>query len=115
MGARGEGTLEIDGREVRILFTNRALAQAEQRMNKGALAVVRELVAGEGKISDVAQLLREGMQAANRDNGHRRETVSLNDAYDLIDQVGIKTAMITVMEAMTAVLTYSGEEEPDPN
>ena len=67
MGARGERVLTLPGGdEVAILFTNFALAEAEQRTGKSVLALMS---GGQFGISDTAQLLRAGMQAANRENG----------------------------------------------
>jgi len=109
MSARGERVIETPDDEVRILFTNLALANAEQRMNKSVLAVARQLIDGQAGITEVAHLLRAGMEAANRSNGRRREAVSLADAYAVMDQVGLTTVITAVLEAMTEVLMYRGE------
>lgn len=116
MGARGEQIIDTPGGEVRILFTNFALASAEGRMNKPVLGVARDLVNGQAGITEVAHLLRAGMEAAERDNGARKATVSLQDAYTVMDEAGFTAVMTAVLEAMTAVLMYQGEvEAADPN
>jgi len=116
MGARGERVIETEAGEITILFTNQALAEAEQRMNKGILGILFNSQIG---IGDVAHLLRAGMQAAYHDQGRRKEAVSLHDAYKIMDEVGFSEVFTAVTEAVKAVLNYQREQEengePDPN
>lgn len=117
MSARGERDIKTERGEIRLLLTNFALAQAELKMNKPALAVAREALDGQAMVSDIAHLLRAGMEAANREAGYRREGVPLSEAYRVLDEAGYVTVMRAVVEAITAVMTYTPPEEqaPDPN
>lgn len=115
MAARGERFLTTDDGEIRILFTNQALAEVEQRTNKSILAMARDLVNGSGALSDVAHLLRAGMQASNQDNGYRKEAVSLHQAYKVMDNVGFAVVLKVVLEAMTDVLIYSRDNDDSKN
>jgi hypothetical protein len=116
-GARGESTLEANGREVRVLFTNRALADAEQKLGRSILAVVQGMTNGTTGLSETAQLLRVGMEAARRDAGEPGPAVALNTAFDVMDAAGYGQTAKVVMEAAAAVLSYgtSGTEASDPN
>jgi hypothetical protein len=112
MSARGERFLETEDGEIRILFTNQALAEAEQRMGKSVLAVARDLVNGQGGVVDVAHLLRAGMQASNN-NGRIKNTVSLHQAYKIMDDVGFAVVLKAILEAITDVLMYSRNDDDD--
>lgn len=117
MGARGEREIVLpDGDEVEILFTNQSLAEAEQRLGKSSLAVMQGMLNGQSGVNDVANLLRAGANAANRANG-KSHTISLKQAYDIMDKAGFQKCMVAVMEAVSEVLTYDGEEseDSDPN
>jgi hypothetical protein len=113
MGARGEQVIETPDGKIRILFTNFALASAEKRLDKSALGVARELIDGRPAIGDVVELLRTGMEAANRESGDRR-SVPAREAYQVVDTVGLVTVVAAVTEAMTAVLIYRGDSPPQP-
>jgi hypothetical protein len=41
MSARGVGTIKVNGHEVPILFTNRALLTAEKQVGKGILGILQ--------------------------------------------------------------------------
>lgn len=118
MGARGEREILLpDGEDVSILFTNQALADAEQSIGKGAIAILQGMVNNESGILEVGHLLRAGVNAASRAN-HNKKTISLKQAYDIMDNVGYRIVMVSVMEAMTEVITYDGDSEiddTDPN
>lgn len=123
-GARGERIILAGEREVRILFTNRALADAERQMGKSVFGVARGLIGGQSGIVDVAYLLQAGMQAAKRDAGERPVAVSLDSAFQVLDEAGVTAVATAVMEAMAAVLSYdpstssgrgSGQDGADPN
>lgn len=120
MGARGEGTIRAGDREVQILFTNRALAQAEQAMGKSTIAVTQGFLNGAAGIGDLAHLLQAGMEAARRDSGERGRVVTTRDAYNVLDEAGFAAVTQVVMEAVAAVLSYGADvngdgEDADPN
>lgn len=129
MTARFEGHLTAEDdrgktREVRILFTNRALAEAEQAMGKGVIGVAQGFATGSTGLFEVAHLLRAGMEHARREAKQRGRPITLNDAYEVLDQCGFSRVAQTVMESVAAVLSYDpdnviplGEPEngADPN
>jgi len=110
-GARGESIVQVDGREVRILFTNRALANAERAIGRSILAVAQGFARGESGIGDVAQLLLVGIEAARQDARITGRATTLNDAYTLMDAVGFAQAANAVMEAVAAVIQYGTESD----
>ncbi len=112
-GARGEGIIELDERQVAILFTNRALAQAEKGMGKSVLGVVGDLGNGQAGIGDVAHLLQAGMEAARRDARAGGRPVTLDDAFEVLDQAGFSATVTAVVGAMAAVISYSREDGED--
>jgi hypothetical protein len=115
-GARGEATIQADGREVRILLTNRALADVEQKLGRSILVLAGGMAAGTTGISETAELLRAGMEAARKDAGDPGPVIGLNQAYGVMDAVGFGPTAKAVMEAVAAVLSYGKPAEAsDPN
>lgn len=114
-GARGERIIQAGEQEVRVLFTNRALADAEKNMGKSVFSVARGLVNGQSGIGDIANLLQAGMRAARRDAGEKPFAVSLDRAFAILDEAGVTAVTTAVMEAMTDVLSYKPEDGADPN
>lgn len=118
-GARGERTFRANGREVTVLFTNRALAGAERRLGKGIVGVAQGLLDGASGLTEVAILLQTGMEASRIDSKVGGRSVTMDEAYQVLDQAGFGAVSGAVMEAVAAVLGYSGEAasdaEPDPN
>ena len=115
-GARGEATIQIGDREVQVLFTNRALAEVEQRLNRSILDVAQGMANGTTGISETVVLLRAGMEAARRDAREPGPAVALNTAYDVMDGAGFGPVAEAVMDAVGAVLSYGQhEEDADPN
>jgi hypothetical protein len=109
-GARGDAIIKAGEREVRILFTNRALANAERQIGKSVIAVAQGFARGDTGIGDVAQLLAAGIEAARQEARTGGRATTLNDAYGVMDQVGFERATQAVMEAISAVLSYKGDE-----
>jgi hypothetical protein len=111
--ARGEQTItKPDGSEVRVLFTTRALAEAETAVGKPVLQIFDELSRNAAGIGAVAQVLRAGMEAARRDAKGGGRPIAINDAYDLMDEVGFAAVVTAIAEGVTVVL---GSDAPDPN
>lgn len=116
-GARGERFIEYEGKELPVLFTNRALAEAEQRTGKIILQLANRLDLGMG---DVATMLCVGLEAARRDMApglRQRKQYTLDDAWKIMDAVGYTACITAVMEAMMAVMAYEPEatgDEDDP-
>lgn len=112
-GARGETTIQADGREIRLLYTNRALAEAEKQVGRSVIGIAQGFADGTSGITEVAHLLRAGMEAARRDGGGGGRVVSLNDAYQVLDELGFSAVTVAVMEGVAAVLSYGAESEDD--
>jgi hypothetical protein len=120
MSARGESTIKVNNREVKILFTNRALVSAEKQIGKGIVGILNGFIEGQSGIVDLQALLRAGMEAARQDSGGRGKPVSNDDAMIVIDELGFTAAIVPVMEAVSAVISYNGQAESgdqgdDPN
>ncbi len=110
-GARGEATIVLSDTEQRaVLFTNRALADAERMTGKTVLQLVTAAGRGELGMADTAALLLVGMENARRDAKVGGRSFIIGDAYDVMDQVGFAECARAVMEALAAVVAY---ERPD--
>lgn len=115
MGARGEGTIQAGDREVVVLYTNRALAEAEQRMGKSVIGVAQGFAGGESGVLEIVYLLQAGMEAARRDARSGGRPIPLGDAYQVLDEAGFAAVAGVVMTAVAAVLSYGTGEAEDPN
>jgi len=114
-GARGEGIIRHGETEHRILFTNRALAEAESATGKSVLALAQGFGAGTTGVGDIAQMLAVGLEAARRDANAGGRTYTVADAYRIMDQVGFGETARSVMEAMSAVLRFGTDQDESPN
>lgn len=116
-GARGEGYLELEGESYVVLFTNRALADAERATGK---TVMQLMAAAQGNaigMGDVAHLLAVGLEYARREHRNRTGGYTANDAWRLLDQLGFATVAAVVLEALAAVMSYRpgpGKEDASP-
>lgn len=108
-GARGEAELQANGRTLRVLFTNRALAEAEAAIGKGIIGVAQGFDAGTSGVLELAQLLRAGMEAARRDAREGGRPISMDEAYAVLDEVGFSGVAEAVFLAVAAVLSYDGQ------
>lgn len=115
-GARGEVTLQVGEREVPILFTNRALANAERAIGRTVLEIVRSATEGAMGVGDTAALLQAGMEAARRDRKAGGMQVTVDDAYAVMDEAGFAVVGPALLEGLVAVLGYGlkDEEPADP-
>jgi hypothetical protein len=115
-GARGESIIQGDDAEYRILFTNRALAEAESTCGKSVIAIAQGFTIGATGIGDVAQMLAVGLEAARKDARLNTRAYTVGDAYRIMDEVGFTVATRAVMESVAAVLRFRSEpvEGQDP-
>lgn len=109
MGARSEQVIQLEEREVKLLFTNRALADAETQLGKTVIAIAQGFQAGQSGLVDVATLLRVGMEAARRENHDSSKPVSLQDAYEVMDAVGFAEVASVVMNSVADIIGYSSK------
>lgn len=103
-GARGEGYLELDGETYVILFTNRAIADAERATGKSITQLL-----GEGDklgIGDTAHLLAVGLEWGRREGRQQPAGYNSNDAWRLLEQLGFVACLEVVLTALVAVLEY---------
>jgi len=114
-GARGEGYLDVDGEQVVVLFTNRALADGERATGKSILQILRGAQNQELGIGDVAQLLLVGMEAARREARSASRAYAIADAYRVMDAVGFTEVASVVFNAIAAVVAYDGTGGMRPN
>lgn len=113
-GARGEAVLKVGEREVPILFTNRALANAERAIGRTVLEIARESLQGSMGIGDTAALLQAGMEAARRDRKAGGMQVTVDDAYAVMDEAGFAMVGPALLEALVAVLGYGLKDDEEP-
>jgi hypothetical protein len=113
-GARGETTIQADGREVTVLYTNRALADAERALGRSIIAILEDARPG---VLDLAHMLYAGMKAARRElpGRDRGPSVTLDDVFAVLDEAGYAAVTVAVVEAITDVLSYGPDEDGDPN
>lgn len=109
-GARGEAILTVDGQRYEVLFTNRALAEAEGLIGRTATSLLDRAAMS---LTDLASLLLAGLEAARRANDPRHPRYTLDDAWSLIDRAGFMAVTRAVTEGMVAVLTYTPEREQE--
>ena len=110
-GARSEVIITVGEEEVDLLFTNRALAEAERAMGKGLWG---GLQADELRLDDVAHLIRAGLAAARREHGGAGKPVSMDDVWRIMDTIGFQKALQIAAEAIAEVLTYEPGEDANP-
>jgi hypothetical protein len=115
---RGKRVIEAEDRNVEILYTNYAIAQAEEDMGIPIVQFLQSVESNSFSVGDVAKLLKAGMESARMDARLGGRRVTLRDAFAVMDEVGLGQVMEQLLLAVTEVLAKgtSYEEEPDdPN
>ena len=107
MAARSEQIITTDDREVKILYTNRALATAEKLMGKSVISVAQGFADGGSGIAEIAILLQVGIDEYRRDARLGGPAITVNDAYSIMDEVGFSEIAGVVMNAIAQVLGYN--------
>jgi len=117
VGARGEATIRLADRDVTVLFTNRAMIEAERQMGRSVLSIVQGFSEGNVGFTEISQLALVGMQAARRDAREGGPPIKPDDAIAVMDEAGFSAVAAAVMEAVAAVLGYDrdAEDDADPN
>lgn len=114
-GVRGEAAIQTENGEIQVLYTTRALVDIETTTGKTILAIAEGFGNGESGITDIAQILRAGMENHRRDARAGGQICKLNDALNVLDEVGFSEVAGVVMEAVAYVLGYGTETDDDPN
>ena len=109
MSARSETTIFTDDNEVKLLYTNRALANAEKLMGKSVIQVAQGFADGESGITEMAMLLQAGMAEYKRDARVGGKPITLDDAYDVMDEAGFTEVAQVVMESVAEVISFAKE------
>jgi len=109
MGARSEHVIKTESGEVRVLFTNRALADVEALTGKSILALANGFTDSSCGVTEVAQILRAGMEAARRDANLGGKAIPIQDAYDVLDDAGFSEVATVVMTAVAEVIGYGSK------
>ena len=112
-GARGDATLEVDGTVYTILFTNRALADAERATGKAITALLRDATLGALGMGDLANLLHVGLEASRREERRGGRSYTMSDAWEILDGLGMTKVATAIYEAVAAVIGYESEEGAD--
>jgi hypothetical protein len=116
-GARGESYLELDGERYTLLYTNRAIAEAEKAIGRPAVQIVNATARGDGVATgDIANLLAVGLEYARRNHLRSGDGTTSNDAWRLLDGCGYGACLSAVIDGLVAVLSYSppGAQPTDP-
>ena len=114
-GARGEGYLELDGETYVILFTNRAIADAERATGKSILQLVNASQNDALGVGDLAHLLAVGLEWGRREGRQQGGAYNINDAWRLLDGLGFAVCLEVVLTALATVLAYRPAKAPtDP-
>ena len=112
---RGEITISTrEGQEYRVLYTNRALAEIEAACGKSIFAIFDSMTKEDLSITETAEMLKAGLNAARIYNREGGKVHSLNQAFDIMDEVGFIRVMQEIAPAIAAV--FSDEDDgADPN
>jgi len=111
LGARNEAIIEANGREHRLLFTNRALAEAERTTSKSIVALLQGFSDGACGINELGHVMRAGLEAARRDGREGGKIRTLNEAFEILDEAGFVPVLQAVIESVSAVLGYDADDE----
>ena len=105
-GARGERFLEANGQRYTVLFTNRALAEAERALARPIIGLLTSAQGGDLSIGDVARLLQIGLECGRRDAQAPGPQLTTNDAWMIMDELGFSAVTQAVFGAVADVLSY---------
>ncbi len=114
--ARGEEILVHRGEELPMLLTNRALADIEQATGKTIVQLAQAAKTGDLGVSDVAEMLRAGLEYGRRDAKTRSKAYTMADVWDIMDEQGFVTCLKCAINAVASVLSFrvTEGESSDP-
>ena len=111
-GARGEGYIDEENQQYPVLFTNRALAEAERALDQTILELMQN--ATRLGINAMATLLKIGLEEARKERRDNHAAYTVPDAIRIMDEFGYGRVTTVVAGAMAAVVTYSKEGSESP-
>lgn len=117
LGARKEAILQVKDeegtvvREHRLLFSTRALADAEAKIGKSMTQILGGFGTGRSGVREIALLVQAGLEAQRRDGGISKEPVSYDEACDLVDLIGLSPTAEAINDAIAAVFSYGKPSE----
>ena len=112
-GARGEAILRLGDEERPILFTVRALADAETQLGKTIQKIGQSMQADGLPLADLARLTLTGLEAARRDAHPGTRPYTIADAWAIIESMGFLPATKAVFEAISMAYNYDGSKADD--
>ncbi len=102
--------------EVSIIFTNRALAEAETQTGKSVISFINKISSGDISINEIALYLKVGMEAYRKyAKLAGNKPVSLDDAYAVMDEVGFAKITEEVVMAIAEALENKSESKTNSN
>lgn len=114
VGARGETEIQVpDGDVVRLLYTNRALVDAERSLGQSIIGIAEGFTQNRSGLSEILVLLQAGMEAARHDAREGGRRVSERDAEKVMDAVGFAGVVGPVMEGVCEVLSFDPNSDDD--
>lgn len=112
-GARGETWIDEEGQQHALLFTNRALVEAEHALKRTVLDIASAATAGNLGVGDVARLALIGLEYSRRDRRENRRSYSIDEVMDILDEFGFTAVAAAVFSGLAAVLSYKrGDGDP---
>lgn len=100
--ARGEVAFKVADAEYTLKFSTNAICELEERLDKG----LNVIVANMERLTTVRALLWAGLRA-------RHPEVSIQQAGEMIDRIGMAEATEVIGKALTAA--FPPPEASDPN
>ena len=103
--------LQLKDREVPLLYTNMALADVEARLGRSVVSVVQGFINGRSGVTEIGTLLRAGMEAGKKSSKQPGRTPTMEDAYEIMDELGMTKVAEEIMVIITEVLSFGANKE----
>lgn len=109
---RGEVGVTIAGKPYTLVFTTNALCELEDAINRSAFAAFAEILQATQNATVLRfTTLRAMLWAALRQN---HAGISLKEAGDLMQALGIREVMEAMVKAMTAAMPQTEQQDETP-
>lgn len=103
----GSTSFEFNGQTFRLLFSNRALADAEKMLGKSIPSIFKTIE--NVGFNDIAVMFFVGMDAAKRYYRLPGKRYSMNDTFQLMDEIGFIAITPIIAKAVGDVIQYKSE------